>query len=132
MVRYIDKNVGRLEDTLKELRLREKTLIIFTSDNGTNSLLTSELHGRQIRGGKGHTHDYGTHVPLIVNWPGRVSAVKATVQIGELTAEVPVEPGAKEVVLQMTLPAGTTRMTAHFTTRNGNTVGAFYAHVKKR
>lgn len=72
MVQYIDKNVGRLEDTLEELGLRENTLIIFTGDNGTNSVLTSELNGREIRGGKGYTHDYGTHVPLIVNWPGTV------------------------------------------------------------
>ena len=76
MVQYIDKNVGRLEDTLKELGLREKTLIIFTGDNGTNSVLTSVLDGRQIRGGKGYTHDYGTHVPLIVNWPGKVPGGK--------------------------------------------------------
>ena len=72
MVQYIDKNVGRLEDTLTSLGLREKTLIIFTSDNGTNAQLTSELEGETIRGGKGYTHDYGTHVPLIVNWPGEI------------------------------------------------------------
>jgi arylsulfatase A len=76
MVQYIDKNVGRLEDTLKKLGLRENTLIIFTGDNGTNASLTSELNGRQIRGGKGYTHDYGTRVPLIVNWPGRAPAGK--------------------------------------------------------
>ncbi len=65
--------------------------------------------------------------------PGNVvPAVKASVRIGEVTAEAPVEPGAKEVVLQMTLPAGKARMTAHFTTRDGGTVGAFYAYVKKR
>lgn len=73
MVQYIDKNVGRLEDTLSRLGLREKTLILFTGDNGTNSQITSELNGRQIQGGKGYTHDYGTHVPLIVNWPGTVA-----------------------------------------------------------
>ncbi len=76
MVQYIDKNVGRLEDTLKKLGLRRNTLIIFTGDNGTNAQLTSELNGRQIRGGKGYTHDYGTHVPLIVNWPARVPGGK--------------------------------------------------------
>ena len=76
LVQNGDKNVGRLEDTLKELGLREKTLIISTGDNGTNSVLTSELHGRQIQGGKGYTHDYGTHVPLIVNWPGKVPSGK--------------------------------------------------------
>ncbi|MFT5129247.1 MAG: arylsulfatase A [Rhodothermales bacterium] len=72
MVQYIDKNVGRLEDTLTELGLREKTLILFTGDNGTNASLTSELNGVQIRGGKGYTHDYGTHVPFIANMPGTI------------------------------------------------------------
>ena len=61
-----------------------------------------------------------------------VRAVKATVRIGKVVAEAPVEPGAKEVVLQMALPAGKTRMTAHFTTRGGGTVGAFCVYVKKR
>jgi len=78
MVQYIDKNVGRLEDALEKLGLRRNTMIVFTGDNGTNSLLTSELNGRQIRGGKGYTHDYGTHVPLIVNWPGHVPGGKVS------------------------------------------------------
>ena len=72
MVQYIDKNMGRLVDTLEELGLREKTLIVFTGDNGTNAVLTSELNGQQIQGGKGYTRDHGTHVPLIVNWPGKI------------------------------------------------------------
>ena len=74
MVQYIDKNVGRLEDTLTSLGLRKQTLILFTSDNGTNAQLTSELDGQAIQGGKGYTHDYGTHVPLIVDWPGRIQS----------------------------------------------------------
>lgn len=74
MVQYIDYLVGRIVDTLEELRLRDNTLIIFTADNGTNHVLTSEFQGRQVPGGKGFTHDYGTHVPLIVNWPGRIPA----------------------------------------------------------
>ena len=64
--------------------------------------------------------------------PGNaVAAVTATVQIGEVTAQAPVEARAKEVVLRMTLPAGKARMTAFFTNRDGGTVGAFYAYVKK-
>ncbi len=61
-----------------------------------------------------------------------VQAVKAVVRIGNVTAEAPIDPGAKKVVLEMTLPAGKTQMTAHFTTRDGRTVGAFYAYVTKR
>lgn len=72
MVNYMDKCVGRVLDALETNGLRENTLVIFTGDNGTNSRLTSMLGDKQIRGGKGYTHDYGTHVPMIVNWPGRV------------------------------------------------------------
>ena len=72
MVQYIDKNMGRLTDTLQELGLRDNTLILFTGDNGTHDSLVSELHGQPIRGGKGFTHDYGTHVPFIANWPGKI------------------------------------------------------------
>ena len=64
--------------------------------------------------------------------PGKaVPAVKASVRIGEVMAETPVEPGEKVVTLRMTLPAGKTRMTALFTTRDGGAVGAYYAYVSK-
>ncbi len=41
MVEYIDEIVGRLEIKLKEEGLRENTLLIFTSDNGTNMSIVS-------------------------------------------------------------------------------------------
>jgi len=65
--------------------------------------------------------------------PGKaVQAVNASVRIGDVTAEAPVEPGAKQVTLQMTLPAGKSRMRATFTTGDGGTVGAYYAYVRKQ
>jgi arylsulfatase A len=72
MVAYVDKCVGRIVDALEENGLRDRTLVIFTSDNGTNSVLTSEFKGEQIQGGKGYTRDYGTRVPFIANWPGTI------------------------------------------------------------
>ena len=63
--------------------------------------------------------------------PGNaVPAVRVSIRISEVSAETQVEPGAKEVVLRMALPAGKTHMTALFTTRTGAVV-AFYAYVKK-
>ena len=70
MVNYMDQCAGRITDKLEELGLRENTLFIFTSDNGTHDSLTSVLQDDPVSGGKGFTHDYGTHVPLIVNQPG--------------------------------------------------------------
>ena len=72
MVNYLDSLVGRLVDVLEESGVRENTLVIFTSDNGTNADLTSIFDGAPLQGGKGYTKDHGTHVPLIVNWPGRI------------------------------------------------------------
>ncbi len=71
MISQIDRLVGELVETLEEEGLRENTVILFTGDNGTPQQVTSKIKGRTIKGGKGTLTDAGTHVPLIVNWPGR-------------------------------------------------------------
>lgn len=76
MTHYMDGLVGRLVDKLKELGLRERTLFIFLGDNGTNPSVTSRLRGQPYRGGKGSSTARGTHVPLIVSWPGQIAAGK--------------------------------------------------------
>ena len=64
--------------------------------------------------------------------PGKsISPVKASLRIGEATAEAIVKPGQKEVVLKMTLKKGKTRMKALFTTADGEEYGAYYAYVSK-
>ncbi len=71
MVEYLDKQVGTLVKTLDDLHLREKTLIVFTGDNGTETVITSPFPSRgEIRGGKGQMIDDGNHVGFIANWPG--------------------------------------------------------------
>jgi arylsulfatase A len=72
MVEYIDKLMGRVVDKLDELGLRENTLVIFTSDNGTERGVTSIVNGEEFVGGKLTSTDAGTRVPLIANWPGVV------------------------------------------------------------
>ncbi|MCA9065525.1 MAG: sulfatase-like hydrolase/transferase [Planctomycetaceae bacterium] len=87
MVAEMDRNVGRLVAALDALGLREKTLIIFTADNGTppeiiiradgseliREPVTSRQNGLEIPGGKKKLTDDGTNVPLIANWPGRIT-----------------------------------------------------------
>jgi len=70
MVRYMDLLIGRIVKALDERGLRERTLILFTSDNGSPREITSRMGDRWIRGGKGLTTDAGTRVPLIANWKG--------------------------------------------------------------
>ncbi len=70
MVVYMDKLVGRLVDATEKHGIAENTLILFIGDNGTNTSITSTLHGVEIKGGKGRTTDAGTRVPCIALWPG--------------------------------------------------------------
>ena len=74
MTAYMDKMVGRLVAKLETLGLREKTLVIFLGDNGTGRDVISQFKGQSYPGGKGQGTARGTHVPLIANWPGRISA----------------------------------------------------------
>ena len=73
MMAYMDLVVGRLRAGLEELGLAENTLLLFTSDNGTNTAITSMANGREVRGGKGLPTDAGTHVPLLAAWPGHIA-----------------------------------------------------------
>lgn len=74
MVRRIDMLVGQIVRTLERLDLRRRTLILFTSDNGTSKKVKLQVNGRTVKGGKGNLTNAGTHVPLIASWPGHVPA----------------------------------------------------------
>jgi arylsulfatase A len=74
MTLYADKCVGRIVDALEKNGLREKTVIIYTTDNGTHRALTYPYGSEQRKGEKAYATDGGTHAPLIVNCPGIVPA----------------------------------------------------------
>lgn len=78
MVRYADHLTGRLVTALDELGLREDTLVIWTTDNGTVGSITGTRHGRAVKGAKAQTSEAGICVPFIVNSPGRVPAGKVS------------------------------------------------------
>lgn len=67
LVEGVDETLGRLRKKLDELRLSDRTIIIFTSDNGGRVPTTSNT---PLRVGKGSCYEGGTRVPLIVHWPG--------------------------------------------------------------
>ena len=67
MVESVDESVGRVMETLDELGLTERTLVIFTSDNGGFAGATSNA---PLRANKGSHYEGGIRIPLIFKGPG--------------------------------------------------------------
>lgn len=87
MAEMMDVEVGRLVKAIDDMGIRDNTLILFTTDNGTAGRsklsaidgsgkkfayedVVSRMNGIDIPGGKGDLTDWGTRVPTIASWPG--------------------------------------------------------------
>ena len=70
VIAELDWSVGEILGKLRELDLEEKTLVIFTSDNGP--WYGGSTGG--LRGMKSRTWDGGIRVPMIARWPGKIPA----------------------------------------------------------
>jgi len=83
MVETLDEVVGRLVAALDKAGVLEKTIIVFTSDNGpyfipNRQYMPAEFaqvpvtSAQPLRAGKGTIYEAGTRVPLVIIWPGKV------------------------------------------------------------
>ncbi|MBK8974512.1 MAG: sulfatase-like hydrolase/transferase [Planctomycetes bacterium] len=84
-VHHLDAAVGRIVDALERRGLRERTLLVFTSDNGPQGVwpgnaypddlkLTDFNQPLPMRGKKTDVWEGGIHVPAFASWPGHIPA----------------------------------------------------------
>ena len=74
MVSRMDRDIGRLIDLLQEQGLDEKTLVIFTSDNGPEYERKDRFFNSNgpLRGGTRDLYEGGIRVPFVARWPSRI------------------------------------------------------------
>ncbi len=85
-VEEVDDSIGRVLQTLKDLKLDQNTLVIFTSDNGAAGGMSSG----PLRGGKGGPKYEGhMRVPTLAWWPGTIPGGITTREIGVTTDLLP-------------------------------------------
>jgi arylsulfatase A-like enzyme len=76
-VEYMDHLIGRIISALEEIGLRDKTVVIFTGDNGTQ------------HAGKGLPAEIGVKVPLIISCPGMIESGVVSDELVDLTDILP-------------------------------------------
>jgi arylsulfatase A len=103
-VEEVDWSAGQVLDTIRELKLSERTLVVFTSDNGPWLVRGADGgSAKPLRNGKGSTWEGGVRVPTIAWWPGKIApksesgAVAGTIDflptfVSVAGGKVPAEP----------------------------------------
>lgn len=114
IVEHMDDCVGKVLALLDELKLADRTLVIFTSDNGANSDKYAGSNA-PFRGEKGQTWEGGIHVPCSARLPGRIPqgtvsrSVSASMDLFSTIldyAGLPLPPGTRGMSLRPDLESG--------------------------
>ena len=88
---YTDKLVGNLIAELERLKIRESTMIVFMGDNGTAKAHADRatIGGRRLVGQKGEMTEGGALVPMIANWPGKITYGKVEENLADASDLLP-------------------------------------------
>jgi len=82
MVTRMDRDVGRIVDLLRQRGLDQRTLVLFTSDNGPHQEGGGDPEFFKSSGGlkgiKRDMYEGGIRVPMIASWPGTIAAASTT------------------------------------------------------
>ena len=72
----LDDVVGGVMAKLKADGLDDNTIVVFTTDNGTENFTWPDGGNTPFAAGKGTIMEGGMRVPMIVRWPGHIPAGK--------------------------------------------------------
>lgn len=72
MVRYTDKITAEIIQALEHANIRDNTIIIWTTDNGTSKGITGSINGTKVGGGKSETSENGICLPFLISWPDKI------------------------------------------------------------
>ncbi|MEO7209713.1 MAG: sulfatase-like hydrolase/transferase [Chitinophagaceae bacterium] len=89
MVNYMDKKIGEILTNLLNKGLRGKTLVIVTTDNGTNRSIKMIYNGEPRNGQKNKTTLWGIRIPLVAMWPAKVPKGQVTDALVDFTDFLP-------------------------------------------
>jgi len=106
MISSLDDNIGRLMATLDTLLLTNKTIVIFTSDNGGVYNLSKQT---PLRAGKGSYYEGGIREPLIIRWSSKISPGKCETPVSHLDF-FPTFLDITQIVLEGKSPDGVSLM----------------------
>ncbi len=86
MIHRLDRDMGRLMARLKTHGIDNRTIVMFTSDNGPHNegghkAATFDSNG-PLRGTKRDLYDGGIRVPMLVRWPGKIKPGTTNDHIG--------------------------------------------------
>jgi arylsulfatase A len=89
MIKYMDKKIGQIIDSLKAWKLYNNTILMFVGDNGTPHHIFYYYNGVLTEGGKSNSTEAGTHVTMIVTWPNKITSARVNRNLVDFTDFLP-------------------------------------------
>jgi len=91
MVEEVDWSTGQILKTLKQFGIDERTMVVFTSDNGSTG--RNGGSNAPLRGHKGQTLEGGHRVPCVARWPGHIPAGRTCDELASTVDMLPTIAG---------------------------------------
>lgn len=77
MIEVMDRGIGELLSELQRLKLDDRTVVIFASDNGPDPV-TGPRFNQDLKGMKYEVYEGGIRVPLMIRWPGTLRPARVS------------------------------------------------------